>query len=242
MLSNLNDSTIDNDGPGVTIIDPAVSSGNISVYFRDAMTHLIKKIDDAEYVIGCAAWMTHPGILKAFQKKLGVSVVVAKEDWLRPDSTQYSSIREMYDGIKPLGGWLNDLPFLDNDTYMCVSSMTWATRVYDGAVRCFGNFNIAKSVAWPRLHHKFLVFLKKETKIVTTLDGDESCTYLAPYAVWTGSLNLTHNSENSLENGVYIVDAEIATAYTKEFTQIYAMSEPLNWQHIYTTPEHRIGT
>lgn len=83
-----------------------------------------------------------------------------------------------------------------------------------------GARNSAKTAAFPRMHNKFLVFCK------AAVTNDES-TYETydPYAVWTGSFNLTRNASNSLENAVLIRDEEISTAFLEEFGLIFGLSE-----------------
>jgi hypothetical protein len=66
--------------------------------------------------------------------------------------------------------------------------------------------------------------------------------FIQPYAVWTGSFNPTHNGTMSLENAVIIYDDEIAGAYYREWQQIEALSEPLDWNSPWVAPEWRIGT
>ena len=63
-----------------------------------------------------------------------------------------------------------------------------------------------------------------------------------PYAVWTGSFNLTETAEKSLENALLIKNPKIVEAYYKEYGQICAMSEPLNWESNWIEPQWRIGT
>ena len=106
-------------------------------------------------------------------------------------------------------------------------------------IRCVGNHNSKKVPAFPRMHNKFLVFsnfgekedLAKGYSMV--LDNCE---------VWTGSYNLTKNAINSLENAVLIKNNIIAKAYYDEFCQIFALSEPLDWESTWCAPEFRIGT
>ena len=231
-INNLNKSFIPDDSPnskGVPIENPTCTSGPITVYFRDAMEQLAKRIKEADYVFGCVAWLTNERILNALSEAKGVAVVVAKEDWLRPDIDQYQSVKNLYNTLKPMEWSLRSLPFLDTS----LRSVSMCSSIgYNDTVRCFGNFNSEKKLAWPRLHHKFLVFGNYNTETES----------INPYGVWTGSLNLTHNSEQSLENGMFILDSKLANAFSKEFTQIYAMSEGLDWNHIYTAPEYRIGT
>jgi len=46
----------------------------------------------------------------------------------------------------------------------------------------------------------------------------------------------------SLENALYITDETIARAYYREYGQIYAISEPLDWESDWCFPTYRIGT
>lgn len=63
-----------------------------------------------------------------------------------------------------------------------------------------------------------------------------------PEAVWTGSFNFSVNAGRSLENAVFIEDTAIAQAYANEFSQVAALSEPLNWEDPWCSPEWRCGT
>ncbi|KAJ3079323.1 hypothetical protein HK102_003865, partial [Quaeritorhiza haematococci] len=205
--------------------------GPVSVYFRNAMASLVDKILQADVVYGCAAWMTHKGILNALGKCKGVSIVVSKEDWMRPD-TMDPGLQKLYSKLSALGNHVRAIP------HSGIKSMSMIDcDLGSDPVRCCGNYNQEKVVTWPRMHHKFLVFARYQKG-----DDGEGKTWIEPYAVWTGSLNLTHNSENSLENGVYIEDRGLALAYSKEFGQVYAISEPLDWEHKWVCPEYRIGT
>lgn len=88
------------------------------------------------------------------------------------------------------------------------------------SVRCVGLVDREKVPAIPRMHNKFLVFCKDSR----------------PYAVWTGSYNFTINSSLSLENAIYIRNRVIAKAYAKEYYQISAISESLNWESVWIKP------
>jgi hypothetical protein len=67
--------------------DPSVRSndGSIEVVFRNIERRLISEIKSAEIVVGCVAWLTSGPVLDALAETTGVSVVVQKEDFLRPD-------------------------------------------------------------------------------------------------------------------------------------------------------------
>jgi hypothetical protein len=106
-------------------------------------------------------------------------------------------------------------------------------------VRCVGNYNRQKLSAFPRMHNKFLVFCRPE---FFKRNGGFPTFDPRPYAVWTGSFNLTHNASRSLENALFITDPKIVVAYFREWEQIEATSEPLDWETDWVEPEWRIGT
>src|SRR4051812_8513944 len=60
--------------------------GSVTVYFRNIEEHLVRLIGGAPMVVGCVAWLTSEAILGALARvPYGVSIVVQKEDFLRPD-------------------------------------------------------------------------------------------------------------------------------------------------------------
>ena len=72
--------------------------GKVRVFFKNLEDHLIRYVQDVDIVVGCVAWLTSPRILKALSKVKGVSIVVQKEDFLRPDQDPVDNWRK----------WLND--------------------------------------------------------------------------------------------------------------------------------------
>lgn len=209
------------------------SCGTVRAIFRDLEAVLIAEIERADYVYGCVAWLTSEPILRALAQKQGVQIVVQKEDFLRPDlearSSWARSLRAMYDALK------NPI-----DRYGVSGRTHFMSSCRDpsiDAVRCVGNHNLSKQPAFPRAHHKFVLFgnLVKE-------EGDDYQPYVRPYAVWTGSFNFTKNAGRSFENAVILTDPFIVAAYEHEWSQILALSEPLDWETVWAAPEWRIGT
>lgn len=92
------------------------------------------------------------------------------------------------------------------------------------------------------MHNKFLVFANYEEEPRAGEHGSWVETVIKPYGVWTGSFNLTQNAERSFENAVYMTNKAIVRAYFEEFSQIMALSEPLDWSKDWMEPEWRIGT
>jgi hypothetical protein len=90
-------------GPGAGVVEDYSTVGEdlkTCVYFKNLEKHLIDHIKDCEVVLGCVAWLTNEQILKALAQKKGVSLIVQKEDFLRPDiapeSNWTSRLRQWY--------------------------------------------------------------------------------------------------------------------------------------------------
>lgn len=215
------------------------SFNHIEVIFRNQEQKLINLInqykDDA--IFGCVAWLTSVPILKALSGCKNVQIIVQKEDFLRPDL-----------GVRNRDKWKHELQSLYSSIGCGLVRYEFKEPIRNlsvccdptvDAIRCVGNYNSDKSPAFPRMHHKFLVFCK----IIT--NGNEIRDYKA-VAVWTGSFNLTHNATLSFENNIYMVDHSgenyILNGYLFEHHQIFALSEPLNWSSDWIEPEFRIGT
>jgi len=58
--------------------------GPVRYIFRDQEAELIKQVSRYSSMVGCVAWLTSFPILEAMEGKW-VSIVVQKEDFLRPD-------------------------------------------------------------------------------------------------------------------------------------------------------------
>lgn len=202
-------------------------NADISIHFGDLETPLLKYIDEADCIIGCVAWLTNKPVLMALSKKEVVSIVVQKEDFLRPDSGKWfrDDLRKLYARLKTTDRYyISRIPL----SICCDPTID--------AIRCVGVCPDGRAPAVPRMHHKFLVFCK--------YDDTASCanTRISEYAVWTGSFNITHNATMSIENSVYIRDTEIAGVYRAEYEHVLAMSEPLNWDSRWISPEYRVGS
>jgi hypothetical protein len=101
-------------------------------------------------------------------------------------------------------------------------------------VLCVGNLNTDRKPAFPRMHHKFMIFIKEDH----------------PSCVWTGSFNMTYNGNgsgtvaptNSLENAVVIKHIDAVNAYINEWACLLTISEELNWDNHWTPTSFRFGT
>jgi len=232
---NMNALQVDTDGSiePPMIVSAVSDDGNVEVVFRDLPRALIGIIRQYQAAVGCVAWLTHFGILDALARLKSVSIVVQKEDFLRPDMGQRS------DWKNTLRRRYNALP--EDCRYShpgCVVSQL--STGYDPTlqgVRCVGNHNQDKHPAFPRAHHKFMVF----GDIKPPASEWEAHSFI-PRVVWTGSFNFTVNATNSFENAVILHDPKIVDAFYQEWGHLVALSEPLDWTSRWVAPEFRIGS
>jgi hypothetical protein len=216
----------------------------VAVYFRNLEKRLIEYIEGADVVLGCVAWLTSEPILTALAHCKHVSLIVQKEDFLRPDIASRPKwahhLRQLYDRL-PQGLYRGNIA---RTTLEYMSSCGDPTL---HPIRCVGNYNAAKESAFPRSHHKFVLFCRflrdyaydpRDGEII--IDGGELFT--EPYAVWTGSFNFTKTAGMSFENALVLRDPKIIQAFYQEYAQVAALSEPLDWETAWSEPEWRIGT
>ena len=239
--NNLNELDIKTDGiENEALKDFSISAtephlDKIEAIFKNIESRLLDIIKEYENgaIFGCIAWLTSIPILKALSKCKIVQIVVQKEDFLRPDQNQNGKGTwkvELKKHYERLNCEMQRHQFREP-----MSSLSVCSDPTVDPVRCVGNHNSDKNSAFPRAHHKFLVFCE--------LGHNEK--YI-PTALWTGSFNLTKNATNSLENVLFLTDNKgnnpVISAFLNEHHQIFALSEKLDWKNDWTTPEFRIGT
>jgi hypothetical protein len=210
------------------------SFDSVQVLFRKQEEEIVKLIKEFKngLILGCIAWLTSKPILTALASCKNVQIVVQKEDFLRPDI-----------GFKNTDSWRTELSKLYKaitcemvryDFKAPMNNLSYCADPTVDAIRCVGNHNKDKNPAFPRAHHKFLIFCKITNE-----------KYL-PIKVLTGSFNLTKNAVQSFENAVIFTDnsgkSELFEAFINEHHQIFAISEKLNWTESWATPEFRIGS
>lgn len=221
------------------LADPrAVSEdGRTTVHFRDLERHLIGHILRAPVVVGCVAWLTSEQILEALSRCEGVSIVVQKEDFLRPDYCPRPNwarkLRTLYDALP--GSICRS-----EDPVGILAVVSTGDLRFIEPIRCVGNHNRDRAPASPRSHHKFVVFSRYRLDPVG--DTGFARRSLEPYAAWTGSFNFTKNATCSLENALYTTDRHLARAFFEEWSQVCAFSELLDWESEWSVPEWRVGT
>ncbi len=272
-ISDLNRTHLTGDGwpatgqrlpTGGPLVDPSTRAGDVAVYFRDLESHLVALTQKHTMVVGCVAWLTSHALLDAFADLEGVSLVVQKEDWLRPEGPCFTKQKlvDAYDALPAtLDRWNLGSPLNECSTQ-------GHRALTDGAVRVVGNCNSSKNMVHPRMHNKFLVFgddgsekvcptcyrgESEPSRVGTTpwwssVVKEHDCAFevrevcFEPKAVWSGSFNLTNTAGMSFENAVVLTDPKLVAAYYQEFCSIAALSEPLDWNHVWMTPQWRVGS
>ncbi|WP_198342156.1 hypothetical protein [Nitrosococcus watsonii] len=142
---NLNDYQLDNDGNfDKQLLDNSADSNvGVAVYFRDIENKLLKHILEADAAFGAVAWLTSAPILEALSRLSDVSIIVQKEDFLRPDSGANSNwkkdLRSKYSKLKY---GLTRYSFQN-----ILSSVSVASDPSIEPVRCVGNHNKDKKTS-----------------------------------------------------------------------------------------------
>jgi hypothetical protein len=237
---NLNDLVIRNhEYPVERLYDYTTMSrdATVYVYFRDIEFQLLNRIQEADLVVGCVAWLTNEKVIDAMAKvPHGVAIVVQKEDFLRPDVGHKAAgwkhkLRGMYGRLR--------MPHERHRFPGVVGRLSGSYSHDLDPVRCAGPYNRAKDPAFPRMHHKFLVFCSMGAELPDDPRNryDEPILPIHPYAVWTGSYNITQNGSRSMENALLVKDQRVVQAYYDEWAQVEAISEPLDWASDACDPE-----
>ncbi len=239
-----------------------VQSGAVQVFFDDIEDQIVHQISQADAAFGCVAWLTSEPILEALSR-IPVSLILQKEDFLRPDKSKYkdykpdawkAKLRQLYDRL-----WcdVSMEAIAENSVHEVIAQYfgagaflgSWQSNGYSypiNPIACMGEPRTPTDLTVARMHSKFLVLCHLEHVDPKTIDSrtgdiidlstdDNFIAHVVkPYAVWTGSYNFTANSTRSIENGLLITDPNIVSAYLDEFIYWYPFSEPLDWNHNWT--------
>jgi hypothetical protein len=244
---NLNHHQIFTDSTPQGLEDYSIAEGDIHVYFRNLEARLIDHIQEADVVFGCVAWLTSEPILKSLALKSSVSIIVQKEDFLRPDDsfenskTWKNKLHKLYSNLQCKDARMGFYPDPNSNIKKTIipKLSTLANPITLDPLRCVGNYNKEEKQISPRMHNKFLIFARHVDEYDETIGM--TLTWHEPYAVWTGSFNLSKTADRSLENAIYTTKSKIVEAYYLEFGQIMALSEPLDWTSEWCSPQWRIG-
>jgi hypothetical protein len=173
---------------------------------------LVEKISIAQLIVGCVAWFTHTEIIAALAKK-EVSIIVQKEDWLRPDfdegveeKKRYAvRLRESYRKLR-CGPDRWDYGFLPVGGHLGSMSTNGDTSI--APVRCCGISR--RGDYYGRMHHKFLVFCWRVTYKYVYCNQDREIEEEA----YASSADELEEFESQWENGDECIQEEVATAET----------------------------
>jgi hypothetical protein len=231
---------------GITKHPTSIVCEGVEVLFEKQRERIIEMISRSSVVVGCIAWLTDFAILAALRGK-EVCIIVQKEDFLRPDlnSNFYhkQKLRDFYDSLSGICRFNLNTSF-----------STKEEDTIEPAILCAGLYNKNKKPAWPRMHHKFMLFQfikdfkgnpmpATEEDLIREDPGYSGYLKLGHFdAVFTGSYNFTWNASNSLENSVILTQQPIIKGYYEEFERIFGISEPLDWNSEWVNPRYRIGT
>lgn len=192
----------------------------IQPYFDKLEEHLVGYIEKSSYVIGCVAWLTNKNIIEALENIKGIKIIVNKEEFLNSemDLSQrffYKCLRGKYDGMNDMFDMqceccCRNIKNCINFSKLFGDIVKTNNDDKNGAILTCGIVN-----NFSKMHHKFLIFFNDK---------------IEPTGLWTGSYNLSNNSNYSLENALYITQQNIIIEYIKEFLAIYPFSEPYNWK------------
>lgn len=129
--------------------DYSTTSGTVECIFRELPQRLATEIRRYSHVCGCVAWLTEEKILRALAST-SCSIVVQKEDFLRPDAVGKDRLQSLYRMLQ-CEPERPEFSGLLRDACVCTESSMQP-------VRCVGNHNSERHPAHPRMHNKFLVF------------------------------------------------------------------------------------
>lgn len=184
------------------------TEAQVKPVFRNIEEALIEEIHKHTLIVGCVAWLTSEPILKALQGK-SVQFVLQQEDWLRPDSDDWTmqKQRSLYDKLTGIDNYVASVDYHRCSTiapiYLCGKPKT-------------------KTRHQPRMHHKFILFGNEYDSFLP--EFNDRITHTGFDLMWTGSYNITKNATHSLENGIFIKSKEIIEAYRQEWRQVLLSS------------------
>jgi phosphatidylserine/phosphatidylglycerophosphate/cardiolipin synthase-like enzyme len=187
---------------------PNTTQAKSRVYFDNIVENLIQHIVELkpDAIVGCFYFLTEPRILKLLtDNKIPVQIIVQKQELWRRDNKKSKTSKN---------GAFNKKDYIANKIRDAYNLLTPLNYQLD-AVRCLGVNSSKSSNGTSLLHHKFFVFVKEQK----------------PFAIVTGSFNLSTNASVNLENALYLEDATLARSYWDEWMNLLKHSEHLDFQN-----------
>lgn len=168
------------------------------------------------YVVGTVAWATDEQLMTALGRHTqGTCIVVNKERWLR--GYTFRALRPI-----PLSTLFLSVGMLPPSYSQDYAQAAW----------CAGAINVENNVQFPRMHRKDLVFCAKSRSTHDAPGGGP----LEPYALWSGSYNLTRTARKSVESASLSWSTVLASHAYRCFLDVLAHSEPLESQATVSSP------
>lgn len=205
---------------------PSVSStqrSRVTAHFDDLQSALMRVISEhgaGNIVVGCVAWLSHPGIIRALGRCSHLLLMVNDEDYSRWGGGRCAAL---YD----------QLPVFTESPASVFGHISPPMRLL-GAEGYAPVHALGRSDGNALMHSKFLVFLAPACEGVKP----------TPHAVWTGSMNFTAQSGRNQENALFIEDPTIATGYFHDFVNSFLQSDPLRTEPLaretQTTPTFQL--
>ena len=192
-------------------------NNSVQPFFDRLEERLVNYIENSSYVVGCVAWLTNRNIIDALKDVKGVKIIINKEEYLSSkmqigQKFFYKCLRGKYHDMSDMFG-THSCGCCSKNMLQCANFNKVFNTVLmnrEGGILTCGIVN-----NFSKMHHKFLIFFNDK---------------IEPTGVWTGSYNLSKNSNMSLENALYITDKEVIMEYIREFMVIYPYSESCNWK------------
>jgi len=226
------------------------------LYDTNIKDHLIEKILKFKdgFIFGCVAWLNDHDILNALAECSNVQILIQKDHKIKIQ--RYDLGAEFGDTNKPVQMLYKKLRF-SNSRFRCHHDMSFLNMNSNGIIDPIRTVGVEKieQKSWqkyknskPLMHHKFLVFCKKNEKR-RTYGGDtatENDLYIA-VGLWNGSFNFTKNASKSFENATYFQkndgSSEMINGCLKTHHDLFTISESLAWGEEYGVhPDYKIGS
>ena len=176
-------------------------------------------IQEFDMLLGCVAWLSHKSTIDQLKKK-DATIVIQNGNINEHLSLQYRRI--------------------SNGTNIKITNPStqefhdWGLREADWSGICLWGDAVGQNTQ-RIMHHKFLIgcnhvykchICNKKNDCRCTDDSLKEYVCSEPQALWTGSVNLTHNGlTRSKENVVLLRDSEVAWTYYLEFLKTIQEAE-----------------
>jgi hypothetical protein len=171
---------------------------------HDHFLNIMEKYGKNRTIVGCIAWLTSDQLINSLSNAKQVALVVNDENYSKWGFGCVT--REKYKKLPPF-----KRPFLETWGNKIVTPLNVLSKVYE-PVRCFGTQET-----------QFLNSIM-HIKTVIICDDDDM-----PRWIWQGSMNFTNNSQNNLENAVFIDDKNLALHSFLNFSNVFIFSKPVRY-------------